>query len=294
MLLKCLREPASMGALSAAEWTDMMQRARSRALLGKLAQRAADADVVELPAAVRRQFASMAHLCAYNQAHLRAEAFLVLHALREVDTPVLFLKGAAYALLGLRVSRGRVSSDVDVLVPRDRLSTVEQALGAAGWQGMKLDAYDQRYYREWMHALPPLQHRYRATVIDVHHTVLPLTGRLRPDAAALVRDAIRVDLGGRSALVPNPEDMVVHAALHTFQDGDLSERLRELVDLHELVEEFAAVPGFWDRLAQRSRLHQAGRPLAYALEYSRKLLGTAVPDGFPGSLHAPLWAEFAL
>lgn len=285
-LLRSLRDPASMATLTAVDWTGMMQRARPRALLGKLARGAAEAGVTGLlPAAVQRQFASVDRLCAYNDEHLKAEAFLTLHALREVDTPVLFLKGAAYALLDLKVARGRVSSDVDILVPRDRLPAVESALGGAGWLGVKLDAYDQRYYREWMHELPPLQHQYRATVMDVHHTILPLSGRIRPDAQALVRDAVPVEVTGRTAFVLQPADMVIHAALHLFQDGDLAERLRELVDLHELVGEFAATDtAFWDTLAGRSRLHQAGRPLYYAFHFARRLLGTPVPDRFLGGL----------
>lgn len=285
-LLRSLRDPAAMAALTAADWTGMMQRARPRALLGKLARGAADAGVMgALPPAVRRQFASADRLCGHNDEHLKAEAFQVLHALRGVDTPVLFLKGAAYALLGLKVARGRVSSDVDVLVPRDRLPAVEQALGAAGWLGLKLDPYDQHYYREWMHELPPLQHQYRATVMDIHHTILPLTGRIRPDAEALMRDAVAVEVMGHAAHVLQPADMVIHAALHLFQDGDLAERLRELVDLHELAGEFAAVDaGFWDTLVERSRLHQAGRPLFYAFHCARRLLGTPVPDGFLGAL----------
>lgn len=281
-LLRCLRNPDEMVLLTAEDWTGLMQRARRRALLGKLARDAADTGIDStLPAAIRRQFASIGRLCTYNGERLRAESLFVLHALRGVNTPVVFLKGAAYVLLGLNVARGRVSSDIDVLVPREHMAAVERALGAAGWLGLKLDAYDQRYYREWMHEIPPLQHQYRATVMDVHHTVLPLTGRIRPDARALVRDAVPVDVMGCTAYVLQPADMVIHAALHLFQDGDLAERLRELVDLHELVGEFAAADaGFWDKLAERSRLHQAGRPLFHAVHFARRLLGTTVPEGF--------------
>ncbi|MBI1182062.1 MAG: hypothetical protein GC201_16070 [Alphaproteobacteria bacterium] len=280
-LLECLRDPARMARLGGPAWAGLMQRARPRALLGKLGRAAADTGIEEsLPPAVRRQFASVDRLCAYNDEHLRAEAFMVLHALRRTGAPVLFLKGTAYALLGLEVARGRVSSDVDIMVPRDRLEAVEQALGAAGWLSLKTDAYDQHYYRSWMHELPPLQHRHRATVMDVHHTILPLTGRIRPDAAALLAAARPVAVHGRQAFVLEPADMVVHAAVHLFQDGDLAERLRELLDIHELVTEFAGrESGFWDRLAERAALHGAGRPVWYALNFARRLLATPVPPG---------------
>ena len=48
----------------------------------------------------------------------------------------------------------------------------------AGWERVKAaDGYDDAYYRRWMHELPPLIHRDRDRMIDVHHTILPLTAR---------------------------------------------------------------------------------------------------------------------
>jgi hypothetical protein len=41
------------------------------------------------------------------------------------------------------------------LVPRERLDDVQEALLAAGWEWVKEDAYDDLYYRRWMHELPP-------------------------------------------------------------------------------------------------------------------------------------------
>ncbi len=284
-LLRILRDPSHMPSLAASEWTLVMQRARRRALLGKLGALARDAGCVEaLPAAVQRQFSSMVRLADHNGKNLKAEAFQVLHALADVDGPVVFLKGAAYALLELHADRGRVSSDIDILVPKDGLEAVEDALQHRDWQPMKLNAYDQEYYRRWMHELPPMRHRYRATVIDVHHTILPLTGRITPDPKALIDAATPVDIHGRTGLVPCPEDLVVHAAAHLFQDGDLSERLRDLLDISQMIGEFAAEPGFWDRLLERAQVHDCGRPTFYALHFARTVLGTDVPAGVLDSL----------
>ncbi len=54
---------------------------------------------------------------------------------------------------------------------------------------MKSDPYDDLYYRQWMHELPPLVHGERGRMVDVHHTILPLTARPTPDAQALIADA---------------------------------------------------------------------------------------------------------
>ncbi|MFX6435483.1 nucleotidyltransferase family protein, partial [Acinetobacter baumannii] len=74
--------------------------------------------------------------------------------------------------------------------PRDALDAVEAALLGAGWEWVKPDPYDDAYYRRWMHELPPLIHHERDRMIDVHHTILPLTAQPKPDAAALIADSV--------------------------------------------------------------------------------------------------------
>ncbi len=45
---------------------------------------------------------------------------------------------------------------------------------------IKSDPYDDLYYRRWMHELPPLVHSERGQLVDVHHTILPLTAGRSP------------------------------------------------------------------------------------------------------------------
>ncbi|RXL80730.1 hypothetical protein EO238_31730, partial [Citrobacter sp. AAK_AS5] len=81
---------------------------------------------------------------------------------------IVVLKGAAYAMARLPVADGRIFGDVDILVPHETLADVESALMLAGWASIHRDPYDQRYYRMWMHEIPPMRHLHRGTVIDVH------------------------------------------------------------------------------------------------------------------------------
>jgi hypothetical protein len=60
---------------------------------------------------------------------------------------------------------------------------------------VKSDPYDDAYYREHMHELPPLIHKTRDRMIDVHHTILPRTHRITPDALALMSDAVPAPTG---------------------------------------------------------------------------------------------------
>ena len=74
-----------------------------------------------------------------------------------------------------------------------------------------------------------------------------------------------------------PTDMVIHAATHLFHDGALEHGLRDLVDIHGLLNGFASTSGFWESLIPRARELQLARPLFYALRYCERLLGTEIP-----------------
>jgi hypothetical protein len=144
---------------------------------------------------------------------------------------------------GLPAAAGRLFSDIDILVPKARLDEVESQLMAHGWVSTHHDAYDQRYYREWMHELPPMQHLRRATVIDVHHAILPQTAAVRPDPARL-RAGARAIPGAPGLYVLAPCDMVLHSATHLFSEGEYDHGLRDLFDLHRLLCHFGATePG---------------------------------------------------
>jgi hypothetical protein len=161
-------------------------------------------------------------------------------------------------------------------VPRQRLAEVESALMMGGWVSMNRDAYDQRYYRTWMHELPPLKHMQRGTVLDVHHAIMPLTARLKPDSRLLLERARALEADQRIKVLC-PADMVLHSAAHLFHEGDLELGLRGLVDLDALLREFAPAEGFWSELHERAVQLQLEWPLHQALRYVGLLLQTPVP-----------------
>ncbi|HEY0011484.1 MAG TPA: nucleotidyltransferase family protein [Allosphingosinicella sp.] len=277
LLARTLADSASAASLTAPQWTALITAARAESLLGSLAFRLAGQD---LPARVGRILEDARRDAAYARTQALWEAEMARRALADTGVEVILLKGTAFAAAGLSAGEGRSIGDLDILVPFERLDDVQQALLHAGWEWVKEDAYDDVYYRRWMHELPPLIHRSRDRMIDVHHTILPPTARPTPDAAALIAASVPLENGLRTL---SPEDMIVHAAAHLFADGDMAGGLRNLWDIDRLVREFAARDAsFWDRLAQRAKLHQLGRAVARALRLTHSLYGTPVDAAFEG------------
>jgi hypothetical protein len=269
-LARLLADPASGTALDVDGWAAAITVARAEQLIGSLAYRLAG---VAVPAAVAAILSDARAGAVEARRAALWEAEMARRVLAPLGVPVVLLKGTAFLAAGLSAGVGRMVGDLDILVLRDALDRVERALLTAGWEWAKADAYDQGYYRRWMHELPPLLHRDRDRMIDVHHTILPPTARITPDAAALVAQAHAL---GNGLLVPSPEDMVIHAALHLLADGDLAGGLRNLWDIDRLLRVFGE-GDFWQRLAARAGLHGAGVPVARAVRLSAAVFDTPVP-----------------
>ena len=226
-VLACvLARPIEAQALDEVGWTALLTIGRAEQLIGTLAARLAG---LAVPGAVAAVLADARAGADHARRTALWEAEMVRRALAPLGCPVVLLKGTAYAAAGLAAGRGRAIGDLDILVPRDRFDAVARALLGAGWEWVTPDPYDDDYYRRWMHELPPLIHRDRDRMIDVHHTILPLTAGPTPDAAALVADAVAL---GNGLSVLAPADMIVHAAAHLLAAGDLAGGLRNLWDIH--------------------------------------------------------------
>ena len=294
ILVQALRDPASIGALDANGWTALLTVARAERLVGTVAYRLAGQ---VLPDTVTAILADERTNAEYQKRSALWEADCARRALADYAHKVVLMKGTAYAAAGLQAAEGRHIGDLDIMVARADLGAVEAMLLAAGWEWVKEDAYDDAYYRDHMHELPPLIHKERDRMIDVHHTILPLTAKPKPDAAAMLADAVslnpvRPDLverqegareraSTRSARTDNlcifsPTDMVIHSAAHLFADGELDGGLRNLWDIHCLLTEFAD-DAFWLALKSRAGHHQLWPAVHRAARLAHELYCTEIP-----------------
>jgi hypothetical protein len=291
LVVAVLGEPARLLQFGLPEWDLLIRQARSADLLARIAALLDKRALLDQVAAGPRAALIAAQVLATaQQDEVRYEVAHVSEALRSLTVPIVLLKGAAYLLAGLPAALGRTFTDVDVLVPRDRLAEVEAALMLAGWATTNHSEYDQRYYRTWMHELPPMQHVRRQTVLDVHHGILPSTARLRPESSKLFATAQPLQ-GAAAVRVLTPVDIVLHSMSHLFHNDDLSHSLRDLSDLDLLLRHFNATADFWERLIERAKELDLLRPLYYGVHQTQRVLRTPVPAVILQRLrsYAPAW-----
>jgi hypothetical protein len=282
LLVEALRDPASTRGLDAQGWTALLSMARAEQLIGTLAERLKSETV---PPKVLEILDDARINADYQKRSALWEADCARRALAGYAGKVVLLKGTAYVAAGLKAGEGRSIGDLDILAARADLPQVEAALLAAGWEWVKPDPYDDAYYRQHMHELPPLIHKERDRMIDVHHTILPLTARPRPDAEGMLRDAVKLP---DRLYVLSPQDMVCHSAAHLFADGDLAGGLRNLWDIHCLLTAFDR-PDFWPQLAARAERHQLTAAVERSVRLAHQLYGSAIPREWQGWHRKDKW-----
>jgi hypothetical protein len=272
ILVDLLAGRRDAATLTLRDWDGVIAVARAEAMLATLAHRLKDA---ALPTPVVALFADQRAAAEVATKQALWEAEMARRALASERIEFVLLKGTAYAAAGLSCAEGRQIGDLDILVPVHDIGRAENELLEAGWEWVKSDPYDDAYYREHMHELPPLIHKARDRMIDVHHTILPQTHRTTPNPLALVADAVTTP-GGFTVLCPT--DMACHCAAHLLADGDLQGGLRNLWDFHCLTRDFAAAdPDFWGQLDARAGKHGLRAAVHQAARLARDLYGSELP-----------------
>ena len=278
LLLAALREPAGIATLEIRELDLLLRLARRARLLARLGSALAKSGALaDLPSHATDQFNGAVAVAESRHRVARWELDRIRWALSGMQPKkIVAMKGCAYLLAGMPNAESRVFADVDLLLKKDDLQEAEDLLLAAGWISTKITPYDQRYYRRWTHELPPLVHAEREVEVDLHHNILPPTSRLKPPAGPLIEAAQIVP--DSPYVIPSDTDIVLHAMAHLMFDSDMTDCLRDLVDIVDLMEHGAgADEAFWPRLLDRALELDLCRPVFYAIRYAVRLLNAEVP-----------------
>ncbi|WP_233520633.1 nucleotidyltransferase domain-containing protein [Flocculibacter collagenilyticus] len=229
-------------------WSLLLSAARQQKMLATLYYLLDDYQLLdEIPEKARIHLASSALYCNKLHQSLAYELQQISSALKTVGYSATLLKGGAYVLANKKAGRGRFFSDIDLLLPKEQLETAKNVLFLKGWIQQSVDQYDDHYYREWTHELPPLVHLERASVVDLHHAIFPVVSHHAFSVVPLMRNTVKPD-DEYEVDVLAPEGMFIHSAVHLFMQEDFDKLVRDSFDMHRLIAEHGHEETFWTRL----------------------------------------------
>ncbi|MBN8461851.1 MAG: nucleotidyltransferase family protein [Dechloromonas sp.] len=278
-LMCFLRDRRVADTFSAEEWSLMLAEALHAGMLARIAHWIPGSSMAgNAPPRHQGSLAAALIQSAAFRRDVQRELRSISSALVRVEAPVLLLKGASYVALGLPVADGRVFSDIDLLVAGDQIPLVESELMLGGWITGQLDPYDDRYYRQWSHEIPPMTHTHRGTTIDLHHSLVMPTCRIAVDSSRMIDDAVPIAGSGHFWRLRD-EDVLLHAAAHLLLNGEFNRGLRDLCDIDLLFRHFSAVSAeFPKRLVARSAEVGLETILRQALYLARNFFSTPVDE----------------
>lgn len=277
-LINLFKAPNKALSYDPAQWAAVLAAAQKNQLMGQLGARiGAVTGLGKLPQAVQRHL-TLATLTSSRRSNAALwEVEVIRHAVPE-SIPIVLLKGVAYSAAKDMNAVGRIFSDIDILVPRQCLDETEASLFSHGWQLSKVDEYDRKYYREWMHELPPMTHVRRQTVVDLHHAIVPVISQYSFATERLFQDAVEL---APNLFVLSPTDRIIHCAIHALIEGEPSKLLRELYDLSALLEQHAGQSSDNSRILERARQLGLERLVVPPIQAAEFVFGAKpeLPDG---------------
>lgn len=219
---------------------------------------------------------------------LAKRAQQTIAALHAAQVPVMLLKGSAIGALVDPSFRSRPMTDVDALVHREQVAQASEAILASGWR-----VTDNPAYLEMLKDAHHLPHFVDATQpgirLELHVALMPDDQPFGIEEAMFWREARSAPAPFAGAVVPSPEHMMLHAAVHFAWQHMLMFGAWRTFRMVQLV---SALPGLdWDRVVGTARAVKAGTTLYWTLRLSQAFAGVAVPASVLRDL-APPTPEF--
>lgn len=273
LLIELITDPKNAFSLNVEQWCGLVALSRQIGFLPFLYQSAVDIGILEeLPQSVKSQLVS-AQLELTKQHDSVIWHFEQLLERNPPSVKVALLKGAAYILGKKKNAKFRLISDIDLLVEKKSLAEAEFWLFLNGFAVSTSDEYDDYYYRQWMHELPPFVSAKSGLVVDLHHNILPISSKRHIDAKLLFENAKSIP---PNCYLPCDEDLIIHAGVHLIQDSVFNRTLRDLCDQYWLLEDYVKPEKNTDKLLERAYMLGLNVDLAKNLELMQRILNRSL------------------
>jgi Uncharacterised nucleotidyltransferase len=234
------------------------------------------AGTVEIPKPLKERLRHIYHREAIASLTLREALRAALDRFREAGLPVVVLKGVALAALVYPSPALRPMADIDLLVRRHDLGKADVLLRDVGFERKSPEVSDSRLWSD-----PPFGVLYAR---PQGFPPIELQQHIISDAAMFVRIPIEdfwkrsrhAQIESSEALVFNPEDLLLHLALHLAKRNEFVGQLRTLRDIGEVCKRYRGEID-WSQLVFEARGYRVSKYLYYSFRLARDLVAADVP-----------------
>jgi hypothetical protein len=268
---------ARLNAVGAEEWPMLLREAERHGLVPLLYRRIGSTGAQDVvPAQYWGRLRTFYLKSLARNMKIFHELKNMLRLLTDAGVPVIALKGAYLAEGVYGDIALRPMSDVDLLVPKNRLARARKAIMDGGYREKMERGYSGiEAVCEISNHLKPLIGA-NGLVVEIHWTIGMPTYPFRIDVDGLWERATPVRVGGVEISGLSPEDLVLHLCLHAAAHHGFENGLRGICDLHQAIE--ASRGAFWwTELVGRSKSWGVERSISLPLHLAGKWFGSEIP-----------------
>jgi len=279
------RTPAALAPLvtDVADWERVMAIAE-RELATSLLARTLHAIGTGVPAGILDDARRRALAIEVRMQYLSRRVQQTCAVLTSRDIPFILLKGTAVGALVDPTFCSRPMNDADVLVRPDDSRRAIEAIEAAGWSATT-DEVLRTLLTGAQHLPPFLDPQMPDLRLELHVSHLPTGHPFAFDTSMLWRDARPAGEPFAAALVPSPEHLLLHAAVHFAWQHPLDFGAWRTFRVVALV---SGVPGFsWERFATKALDARAATASFWTLRLASRLADIGAPPAVVRRLTPP-------
>jgi hypothetical protein len=276
----------------APDWTDLVEKARQEGVSALLFYNITKHHLEYLvPRDSYRDLSNHYYANLKRNLSIIGELREALATFQQAGIPCIVLKGIALAELVYPNIGMRGMSDVDILVKKEELFTVDEHLSSLGYASA--DSTVTKAIHNPVGYLASLEYRKNASPLNLHvhwHTVntsVPATMFVEQiDINRLWEHSAVTGVADSHARILRPEHMIIYLCEHALRIGHSFDRLILICDIFFSIKAFEKIID-WDFIVEESRRFNLSRFVYYSLSIVKHYTSLGIPDKCLAKLRPP-------
>lgn len=207
----------------------------------------------------------------------------ILNAFNEAGLRVIVLKGAALAETAYNNLALRPMSDVDLLVKKEDLFSVDEHLKGIGYFPSDRSVDDIDFTSTYLTTLDYRNASANSPSFHIHwhfvNSTIPNYSYINNiEMEDIWQDAEKVNIANVETLVMAPHHLIIHLSEHALRVTHSLSKLSLLCDINEAINYYHERLD-WDRLIKYSLKFKLDRMVYLSLYFTSKFLASKIPEG---------------
>ena len=264
LLLKCSKANIDSSAKSQIrnllidnrlEWNEVVKKAKEQLIIPSLYYNLQQWGLAEsIPPKIEKDFKKIYLTNAARNATIFYHLSKLLKHFQENHIPIIVLKGAALAATIYPLPSLRIMYDVDVLLKKADVATVDSLLLDLKYTPQPCDKWqEERAHYVYISS-------NRLFCLEVHWLLASLNSPTTVDITKVWQRARPLRVEEAQALTLSPEDLIQHLCIHVLSRHNFYScfQLRNVYDLWAIIDKYGNDKIDWDYLAESSRQYRTG------------------------------------